>query len=177
MAGKKLNSMRFLEAQGVEYETFTYDEAIHDGVGAAAAMGFPPSQVYKTLVVQLDKGDHALVMVAADRTLDLKKFAHAIGQKRATMTTKRGAEAGTGLKTGGIGALALTHKRWGVYLDKAAEAQETILVNAGQRGINVKVKVADLVRILNAKVVDAISDSEEAGVAETADEAPDTAGE
>lgn len=154
MADNKLNSMRFLEAQDVEYETFTYDESIHDGVSAAEAMGFPPEQVYKTLVVQLKGGDHALVMIAADQTLDLKRFARAIGQKKATMTSKRGAEAATGLKTGGIGALALTHKRWGVYLDKAAEAHDFILVNAGKRGVNLKIGVAELVRVLNALVLE-----------------------
>lgn len=151
---KKLNSMRFLEGQDVKYETFNYDESIHDGVHAAEAMGFPPSQVYKTLVVQIKNGVHALVMVPSDRELDLKKFARSIGEKKVSMTTKRGAEATTGLKTGGIGALALTHKKWGVYLDETAQGQEAILVNAGQRGLNLKVKVEDLVRILNAKVVD-----------------------
>jgi Cys-tRNA(Pro)/Cys-tRNA(Cys) deacylase len=150
---KKLNSMRFLEAQNVEYEVFTYDEKITDGVGAAEAMGLPPSQVYKTLVVQLKGGDHALVMISSDHELDLKRFARSIGEKKATMTTKRGAEATTGLKTGGIGALALTHKRWGVYLDEAAKVHDAILVNAGQRGINLKVKVDDLIKVLNAKVV------------------------
>lgn len=151
---KKLNSMRFLESQKVEYETLNYDPKITDGVGAAEAMGLPPSQVYKTLVVQIKGGEHALVMVAADRTLDLKRFARSIGEKKVTMPTKRGAEAVTGLKTGGIGALALTHKRWGVYLDQAAKQHDTILVNAGQRGINLKVKTDDLVRVLNAKIVD-----------------------
>jgi Cys-tRNA(Pro)/Cys-tRNA(Cys) deacylase len=150
---KKLNSMRFLDAQNVAYEVFTYDEKITDGVGAAEAMGFPPSQVYKTLVVQLKGGSPSLVMIASDQTLDLKRFARSVGEKKATMTTKRGAEAATGLKTGGIGALALTHKRWGVYLDEAAQKHETILVNAGQRGVNLKAKVDDLVRVLNAKVV------------------------
>lgn len=150
----KLNSMRLLETQDIEYETFMYDEAIKDGVGAAEAMGFAPEQVYKTLVVQLKDNEYALVMIASDRTLDLKRFARSIGQKKASMPTMRGAEAVTGLKTGGIGALALAHKRWGVYLDKAAEEQEAILVNAGRRGTNLKVKVADLVKVLNAKVVD-----------------------
>jgi Cys-tRNA(Pro)/Cys-tRNA(Cys) deacylase len=151
---RKLNSMRFLEAQGIDYETLTYDSEIHDGVGAAEAMGQPPEQVYKTLVVQLKGGEHALVMIASDRVLDLKRFARAIGQKKATMTTKRGAEAATGLQTGGIGALALTHKRWGVYLDQAAQAHDAILVNAGARGVNLKVKVSDLVQVLNAKVIE-----------------------
>jgi Cys-tRNA(Pro)/Cys-tRNA(Cys) deacylase len=150
---KKLNSMRFLEAHGVAYQTHTYDENITDGVGAAQAMGFPPSQVYKTLVVQLKDNEHALVMIAADQELDLKRLARAIGQKKATMPTKRGAEMVTGLRTGGIGALALTHKRWGVYLDEAAKQHETILVNAGQRGVNVQVKVDDLVRALNARLL------------------------
>ncbi len=149
---EKLNSMRLLEAQGVAYQVHTYDEKITDGVGAAQAMGFPPSQVYKTLVVQL-KGGYALVMIAADQTLDLKRFAKTIGQKKVSMPTKRGAEMVTGLKTGGIGALALTHKRWEVYLDEAARQHETILVNAGQRGVNLEVKVDDLVRVLNAKVL------------------------
>lgn len=152
---RKLNSMRFLESQKVPYEVFSYDADIHDGIHAAEAMKMPVEQVYKTLVVQLGGGDHALVMIPVDRTLDLKLFARSIGQKKATMTTKRGAEAATGLKTGGIGALALTHKRWGVYLDKAAEAQEWILVNAGQRGLNLKVNVKDLMRVLNAKIIDA----------------------
>lgn len=163
---KKLNSMRFLEAQKVEYEVFSYDEHITDGVGAAQAMGLPPAQVYKTLVVQLQKGEPALVMIPVDATLDLKKFARAIGEKKAIMTTKRGAETATGLKTGGIGALALTHKRWGMYLDKAAESQESILVNAGQRGVNLKVKVADLVRVLKIKVVEVIETAENSAAEE-----------
>lgn len=149
---EKLNSMRLLEAQGVAYTVHTYDEKITDGVSAAQAMGFPPSQVFKTLVVQLKDG-YALVMIAADQTLDLKRFAKAIGQKKVSMPTKRGAEMVTGLKTGGIGALALTHKRWEVYLDEAARQHATILVNAGQRGVNLEVKVDDLVRVLNARVL------------------------
>ena len=151
---KKLNSMRFLENQDVAYETFTYDANITDGVGAAEAMDQPVAQVYKTLVVQLKGNEFALVMIASDQTLDLKRFARGIGLKKASMPTKRGAEAATGLKTGGIGALALTHKRWGVYLDAAAQAHNAILVNAGQRGVNLKVPVADLVRVLNARVVE-----------------------
>jgi Cys-tRNA(Pro)/Cys-tRNA(Cys) deacylase len=150
---KKLNSMRLLEAQNIAYEVFTYDDKITDGVGAAEAMGQSPALVYKTLVVQLKDGEHALVMIPSDQELDLKRFARSIGVKKASMTTKRGAEAATGLKTGGIGALALGHKRWGAYLDEAAQAHEAIFVNAGQRGVNLKVKVDDLIKVLNAKVV------------------------
>lgn len=164
----KLNAMRVLEAQDIAYETFTYDDSITDGVGAAEAMGFLPSQVYKTLVVQIKGGEFALVMIASDRELDLKRFARSIGQKKASMTTKRGAEAATGLKTGGIGALALLHKRWGVYLDEAAKQHDTILVNAGQRGVNVKVGVDDLIRVLSAKLIAVTGASQDSSTGEGA---------
>ena len=160
-ATPKLNAMRFLEAQNVAYEVHTYDPTITDGIGAAAAMGFPPSQVFKTLVVQLKGGDYALVMIPSDRTLDLKHFARAIGQKKAVMPSVRGVEAATGLKKGGIGALALTHKHWGVYLDEAAKQYEEILVNAGRRGVNLKVGVEDLARVLNVRWVQASTPSSE----------------
>ncbi len=154
-AAPKLNAMRFLEAQDVAYEVLTYDPTITDGIGAAKAMGFPPAQVFKTLVVQLKGGEYALVMIPSDRTLDLKHFARAIGQKKAIMPSVRGVEAATGLKKGGIGALALAHKHWGVYLDEAAKEHEEILVNAGRRGINLKLKADDLARVLNARWVPA----------------------
>ncbi len=152
----KLNSMRFLESHKIAYEVMTYDDSIHDAQDAAQAIGVPVEQVYKTLVVERAAGGKPmLVMIAANRQLDLKKFAAAIGEKKVNMAAHADAEALTGLKVGGIGALALTHKNWAVYLDRPAAALTNIYVSAGQRGTNLRVSVADLIRILNAKVVDA----------------------
>jgi Cys-tRNA(Pro)/Cys-tRNA(Cys) deacylase len=156
MAGTKLNSMRFLESQKVIYEVKTYDDSIHDAQEAAHAIGVPVEQVYKTLVVERAAGGKPiLVMIAANRQLELKKFAAAIGEKKVNMAAHADAEALTGLKVGGIGALALTHKNWAVYLDRPATELTHIYVSAGQRGTNLRVSVADLIRILKAKVVDA----------------------
>ncbi len=156
--GLKLNSMRLLEANGIDYDTLTYDSTIHDAVEAANAMGVPPQRVYKTLVVERgSNGKPVLVMIAGDRHLDLKKFAAAIGEKKVNMSSHDNAEKLTGLKVGGIGALALMQKKWDVYLDKPATTVESICVNAGQRGVNLRVPVPDLIRILNAKVIEATS--------------------
>jgi Cys-tRNA(Pro)/Cys-tRNA(Cys) deacylase len=94
-------------------------------------------------------------MIAADRHLDLKKLAAAIGEKKVSMATHADAEKLTGLKVGGIGALALIHKKWDVYLDQPALQAGSICVNAGQRGVNLCVPVADLIRVLDAKVIEA----------------------
>ena len=154
--GSKLNAMRFLDSHSVPYDVMSYDSEIHDAVEAANAMGVPKEQVYKTLVVdRATGGKPLLIMIAADRLLDLKKFAAAIGEKKVNMASHADAEKQTGLKVGGIGALALIHKKWDVYLDKPATQQDRICVNAGQRGINLRVSVPDLIHVLGAKVVEA----------------------
>jgi Cys-tRNA(Pro)/Cys-tRNA(Cys) deacylase len=153
----KLNSMRLLESHNVPYAVFNYDPSMHDAAEVGAKIGVPAAQVYKTLVVERanTSSKPLLVMIAADRHLDLKKLAAAIGEKKVSMAAHADAEKLTGLKVGGIGALALVHKRWDLYLDQAAVGLESICVSAGQRGTNLRVAVADLIRVLNAKVVEA----------------------
>jgi Cys-tRNA(Pro)/Cys-tRNA(Cys) deacylase len=151
----KLNSMRFLESHGVPYEVATYDESIHDAVGAAAALGTTLPHVYKTLVVEQPGGKPVLIMIAADRRLNLKRFAAIIGRKKVSMVGHADAERLTGLKVGGISPLALIHKRWDVYIDRPAIELPFIFISAGERGINLRIPVADLIRIVGAKVVEA----------------------
>ncbi len=150
----KLNSMRLLESKKIPYEVLNYDPGIHDAVDAAKAINMPVSSVYKTLVVERPGSKPVLVMIPADRQLDLKKFAAAIGEKKVSMAAHADAEKLTGLKVGGIGALALTHKNWSVYLDQTASDLDKICISAGQRGTNLRVAVADLARVLNAKFVE-----------------------
>jgi Cys-tRNA(Pro)/Cys-tRNA(Cys) deacylase len=116
--------------------------------------------VYKTLVVQPVENSKKplLVMIAADRQLDLKKLAAASGHKKVSMAAHKDAEALTGLKVGGISALALTHKNWPVFLDKPAIELEHILVSAGQRGMDLRVPVTALIQILGAKVAEISTD-------------------
>jgi Cys-tRNA(Pro)/Cys-tRNA(Cys) deacylase len=155
----KLNSMRLLDSNNVQYEVMNYDDdgaEHHDAAEVAQLIGIPAHEVYKTLVVlPASGGKPVLVMIAAGQHLDLKKFAASIGQKKMVMATHAEAEKLTSLKVGGIGALALVAKNWAVYLDKPAEALEKINVSAGQRGINLRLPVKDLIRVLKAKIVEA----------------------
>jgi Cys-tRNA(Pro)/Cys-tRNA(Cys) deacylase len=156
MAGKvaKTNAMRLLEARRIPYEPLTYSPEIHSADVVAETLGLPPSQVYKTLVVLRERGRPLLVMVAGDRELDTRALARAVGEKRVEMAPKKEAERLTGLQVGGIGALALLDKHFDVYIDRRALTQERILVNGGQRGLNLRLRVADLVAVTGAKVVE-----------------------
>src|SRR2546421_10682804 len=153
--GKKLHSMRVLEAQGVCYEVLSFPDTIHSAVGVAAYYGLPPAQVYKTLVVVLSQGQPALVLIAGDRELQLKRLAPALGEKKLRMATQKEAEAWTGLKVGGISALALSHRGFPVYIDGAAAALAEIIVSAGQRGLDMRLTVADFVCVTGATFIEA----------------------
>jgi Cys-tRNA(Pro)/Cys-tRNA(Cys) deacylase len=152
---KKLNSLRFLEAQGIAYEEIRFPETIHSAKDVADYLGLSASQVYKTLVVLAPQGKPMLVMIAGDREIQLKRLAHALGEKKLRMATQKEAEALTGLKIGGISALALHHRGFRVYLDRAAAALEELLVSAGHRGADVRLRVVDLIRITGAVFTDA----------------------
>jgi Cys-tRNA(Pro)/Cys-tRNA(Cys) deacylase len=163
MMADKLNAMRLLEQYKVPYEVMTYDDSIHDAGDAADAMGVPRWMVYKTLVVRPEGSDKpVLAMVAADRALDLKRLAAAVGVKKVSMASYKDAEALTGLKVGGIGALALMHKHWISYLDQRANEQQNILVNPGQRGINVRLPVTHLIGVVRARLADISQDAPDA---------------
>ena len=150
----RLQSMRLLDAQGVRYEVMAFSPEIHTAEGVAEALGLPAAQVYKTLVVVRESGRALLALLAGERELDLRQLAAITGEKKLRMAAHRDAERLTGLKVGGISALALTHKRWPVYLDRPALEHEWILVSAGRRGVNLRVHPADLVRVTGAQVVD-----------------------
>ena len=152
-APPKTNAMRALDAHKITYSTFFYPETIHSADEVAVLLGVPASQVYKTLVVLADGGRRLLVMAPGGRELDLRLVARGVGAKSARMALQREAEQMTGLKVGGISPLALLDKHFEVYLDSSAAELDELYLNGGQRGINVKLRVADLVAMTGARLI------------------------
>jgi Cys-tRNA(Pro)/Cys-tRNA(Cys) deacylase len=162
MATKKLNSMRILDANNIAYEVYEFDDSIHSADGVAAAVGVPSEKVYKTLVALPDergKPKPFLVLLSAIHQLDLKAMAQAVGFKKVRMARHDEAEKLTHLKVGGISPLALMAKNWDIYFDAHIEAHDWVLLSAGQRGLNLKVAVDDLKRLLQPTVVHVAIDS------------------
>ena len=150
----KTNAMRLLDRRRVAYEAYTYDPAIHVATEVAPVLGFSPEEVYKTLVVlpeaTADRRRPTLVMIASNREMDPRLLARSIGVKSVRMAPKVEAERLTGLQVGGIGALALIGKGFGVYIDAVALEHERILVNGGRRGLNLRLRVGDLMALTGA---------------------------
>jgi len=112
-----------------------------------------PASIFKTIVVLRDKPKKPLlVLVSGDSVVDLKLLASAVGEKKVHLPTEKEAEQVTGLQAGGISPLALLNKGFQVILDSSAQSFEQIHVSGGQRGLNIKLPVADLVKLTNARI-------------------------
>jgi Cys-tRNA(Pro)/Cys-tRNA(Cys) deacylase len=153
----KNNVTRFLDKEDVPYTVYTYDydAGVHSAVDVAQAIGLPPEQVFKTLVALIDqpRKKPMLVVVPGPATLNLKVLAKAVDAKKVKMAEHRQAEQLTKLQTGGISPLALINKGFDVYIDERAQNYETIAVSAGERGVNIELPVAELIKLTRARWV------------------------
>jgi Cys-tRNA(Pro)/Cys-tRNA(Cys) deacylase len=154
----KTNVTRLLDSRKIQYETNEYDgSTFHSAEEVATLIGVPVEHVYKTIVVlHEEKGKKPrLVMVPGNREIDLKKLAASVGEKKLKIAKHAEAEALTGLQVGGISALALLNKPFEVCLDRSAQALPHIHISGGQRGLDVRLAVKDLIALTKAKFVEA----------------------
>ena len=120
------------------------------GLEAAEALGLPPVQVFKTLMVAVD-GRLVVGIVPVTGQLDLKAVATAVGGKKATMAEPAAAERATGYVVGGISPIGQKRSHRTV-LDESALGWETVYVSGGRRGLDLGLSPADLVRVTDAVV-------------------------
>lgn len=144
------NVTRFLDAHKVAY--FAHDLPVEKlgAVEAAQAMGVSPEQVFKTIVITREKKKPVLAVIPGPRTVDLKKLAVFLTEKKVFLPTEREAESLTGLQAGGISPLALINKGFQVVIDSSAQEYEKIYISGGQRGLDIQLSVTDLAKLTNA---------------------------
>lgn len=126
-------------------------DAVGVGERMAAALGVDPGRVFKTLLVQLPDGSLASCVVPVSGQLDLRAAAKALGAKKAVMADREEAERRTGYVRGGISPLG-QRQQTPVVLDESALGWETVFVSGGQRGLDIEITPAELVRAAGATV-------------------------
>lgn len=148
----KTNALRKLDQKKISYETFTYsieDDQV-DGITVANKIGQPVEEVYKTLVLQ-GKNNYYVAVIPVEATLNIKAISKVVGEKKLEMLAVKDLEKTTGYIRGGCSPVGMK-KQFPTVIDASAQALETIIVSAGQIGIQMKVNVDELVQLINAKV-------------------------
>ena len=155
----KNNVTRFLDARKINYTTHELPPEKLGALEAAAYLGVPPEQVYKTIVVtRPGKGKPILAVVPGPQEVDLKALAQAVGEKKVSLPTEKEAERLTGLQAGGISPLALINKGFVVIVDASAQEHGEIYISGGQRGLDIRLAVADLLKLTNARLATIVTD-------------------
>jgi Cys-tRNA(Pro)/Cys-tRNA(Cys) deacylase len=136
------------ERAGIPFRLHEYE---HDpattayGDEAVAKLGVDPARIFKTLVVSVD-GELQLACVPVPAQLDLK----ALG-RRARLADKGDAQRATGYVSGGTSPLGC-RKPLPTHIDESALEHETIVVNAGRRGLQLELDPRDLARLTAARI-------------------------
>lgn len=146
-----------LDTAGIPYQLahYHYDpDADRVGLQAAVALGVPPAIVLKTLMAEVD-GRPVCVVVPSDEEVNMKKLAAAFDGKSARMMKPADAERQTGYRVGGISPFG--QKRLvPTAMEEMALLEDTVFVNGGQRGLQVRLNPAAAMKALSAKVADLI---------------------
>jgi Cys-tRNA(Pro)/Cys-tRNA(Cys) deacylase len=149
----KNNVTRYLDSQGVIYRAFELPAEKLGAVEAANILDIDPELVYKTIVVTREgRKKPILALVPGPNEVDLKALAHSLGEKKVHLATQKQAEQLTGLQTGGISPLALLNRGFQVVIDVSAQSLKEIYISGGQRGLNLRLSVEDLITLTNASV-------------------------
>lgn len=149
----KNNVIRLLESRGVAYTAYDLPPEKLGALETARLLNVPPERVFKTIVItRPGKKKPILAVVSAVQEVDLKAVARAVGEKKVNLPTQKEAERLTGLLAGGISPLALLNRGFTVVLDASAQEADYLHVSGGQRGLNIRLQVADFIALTQARI-------------------------
>lgn len=148
----KTNVARLLDKAKVSYELIPYevDESDLSAVHVAASLGENVEQVFKTIVLHGEKSGYFVCVVPGDQEIDLKRAAKVSGNKKCELLPMKELLPVTGYIRVGCSPIGMK-KHFPTYIHHTAEQYPYIYISAGQRGLQIKLDPADLLREARAE--------------------------
>ena len=153
----KTNAVRLVEQAQISCREafYEYDPNDLNGNHAAAALGFPPEQVYKTLITKGTRTGIHVFCIPVCSELDLKKAAKAAGDKDMAMVPVKELLHLTGYIRGGCSPVGMK-KKYPTYFEETCQLYDEIAVSAGERGHQMILSPLLLAKLVNATFTDLI---------------------
>ena len=151
----KTNAIRLVQQANIPCREafYDYDEKDLSGLHAAAAVGIPPEQVFKTLVARGERTGISIFCIPVCCELDLKKAAKAVGDKQIERGAVKELLSLTGYIRGGCSPVGMK-KKYPTYFDETCILWDEIAVSAGERGHQMLLPPEALVELVAAELVD-----------------------
>lgn len=157
--GKKIktNAMRILDKENIDYEFRSYDtsDGKIDGVSVAAKVGRSVDEVFKTLVAVGNTKEIYVFVIPVAEELDLKKAAVSCGEKSVSLIHVKEILNITGYIRGGCSPIGMK-KPYKTYIDESAYLIDKIIVSGGKIGVQIELKLEDLIKISGAEIASLI---------------------
>lgn len=153
----KTNAVRLVQQAGFSCKEafYEYDENDLNGNHAAKAIGFPPEQVFKTLVARGERTGINVFCIPVCCELNLKKAAAAAGDKNMELIPVKELLPLTGYIRGGCSPIGMKRK-FPTFIDEVCTLYEEIAVSAGERGHQMILPPEALLQLANATTTDII---------------------
>ena len=151
---KKTNALRLLDQRKIIYETVEY-EYNEENLSVKKMAGdnfFIADNVFKTLVARVDKNGVLIAVINGNQTLNLKSLAKVSGNKKIALIQVKELLNLTGYIRGGCSPIGMK-KNYPVFIDQSTLEFNNIYINAGIRGILVKLNPSDLLKITDGQLV------------------------
>lgn len=152
---EKTNVMRLLDSKKINYKVLksTLDPAINSAEDFAIDVGIGSDRMYKTLVTEAKSKKNYVFVIPADKELDLKKCAKAVGEKSIEMVKSKLLLELTGYVHGGCSPFMMK-KLFTTVISCDALNQDAIVINAGRIGSLIEIKTKDISKIIKVKFDD-----------------------
>ena len=153
----KTNAVRLVSQAKIPCREAFYEYDVDDlsGIHAAEALGFPPEQVFKTLVARGSRTGLNVFCIPVCSELDLKKAAKVAGDKDMAMVPVKDLLGLTGYIRGGCSPVGMK-KHYPTFFDETCEIFDEIAVSAGERGHQMIVPPSELIALIGAEISDII---------------------
>ena len=145
------NLFRILDENKIEYKKSEH-EPVKTSEEAAKVRGVDLHTGIKALLLKTSEKKFIMVLVPADKRVDLEKMAVLEKTKKVSLASQSEVLEETGCEIGGVPPFGFT-KNWQdnkikTYMDKEILGIETVNFNAGDRKISVSMKGQDLEKVV-----------------------------